>query len=808
MNFANDVRYGLRTLRKAPGFAITAIVTMALGIGATTAIFSVCDAMMWKPVPIPHLDTLAMVLERQPDDPHEFAGVTAADVADIGQQSSALESITMWTDGLANMAGRGAEPERVLQYLVSPNFFDVIGVLPALGRGFLPGESEPGRDHVVVLGDALWRRRYGADPQIVGKTIRLDDEDYVVAGVAAPKFTFPKAAEIWTPYAMSPAKRSDRKSRYFTAAGRLKPGSTSAQFAAELDVIGSRLAAQYPDTNRLRHFMTWDAHRFLVGEYNRLYLTMLLYSVLFVLLIACVNVANLQFARSTGRMREVALRTALGASRGQIVAQLVTESVLLSLCGAALGLAVAAWGLDLIRAGMPPEVERWIVGWSQIGLDGRAMFFTFVAAVGSGVLAGLAPAWQSSRPNLAAALKEGGRTSQGRSRHRVRNLLVAAEVALAVVLLIGASLMVFGFRNLVNAATSMEPATVLTFRLALTETKYSAPSQRRAFYSQVLERVSAIPGVRSAAAATALPYSDHSSTRGFSIEGRPVDNARPITAMYQTVTSDYFRTLHLGLRAGRLFDSHDGPDAPRVALISQRTAERYWPGEPLPIGKRIRMEGGDNPGWITIVGVTTDIMHDTFARTPRPTMYVPYEQDSRLWLDIGLRTSSDPARYGTAVTAAVRAVDPEQPVTDMRPMDVLIHNQALGIIYVAVLMGVFGALALVLACVGVYGVMAYLVQEQTHEIGIRMALGAPRDTVLGMILRRGLATTCLGLAVGLAASFLLARLLQNLIWGVPATDAATFIGIPIALVAAAALAILIPARRATRIDPMIALRYD
>jgi putative ABC transport system permease protein len=808
MNFANDVRFGLRTLRKAPGFALTAIVTMALGIGATTAIFSVCDAMMWKPVPIPHLETLAMVLERHSDDPHEYGGVTAADIADIGRQSNALDNLATWTDGLANVAGPGGEPERVMQYLVSANFFDVIGVPPALGRGFVAGENEAGRDHVVVLGDALWRRRYGADPGIVGKIIRLDDEDYVVAGVAAKKFTFPKAAELWTPSAMTPAQRADRKSRLYSAAGRLKAGITPAQLAAELDVIGSRLAAQHPDTNRLRHFMTWDAHRFLVGEYNRLYLTMLLYAVLFVLLIACVNVANLQFARSTGRMREVALRTALGASRGQIVAQLLTESVMLSLCGAALGLVIAGWGVELIRAGMPPEVEKYIVGWSLIGLDARAMFFTMIAAVASGVLAGLAPAWQSSRPNLAAVLKEGGRSSRGRGRHRLRNLLVAAEVSLAVVLLIGASLMVFGFGNLVNAATSMEPASLLTFRLALTDAKYKDPIQRRAFYNQVLERVAAIPGVRSAVGATALPYSDHSSWRGLLIEGRPADATKPIDAMYQTVTAGYFRTLHIGLRAGRLFNSHDGPDAPRVAIISQRMAERYWPGEAPPIGKRIRIEGGETATWITIVGVTSDIMHDTFDRTPRPALYVPYDQDSRLWLDIGLRTGSDPSRYGAAVAAAVRAVDPEQPVTDMHPMDTLIHNQALGLIYVAVLMGVFGVLALVLACVGVYGVMAYLVQEQTHEIGIRMALGAPRDSVLGMILWRGLATTSIGLAVGLAASFALSRLLQNLIWGIPATNAATFIGIPIALVAAAALAILIPARRATRIDPMIALRYD
>jgi putative ABC transport system permease protein len=534
MNFANDLRFAIRTLRKSPGFVLIAVITMALGIGATTAIFSVSDAMLWKPVPIPHLDTLAMVLERNPEEPNDFNGVSPGDATDIKREATTVEDLAVWTDGMANIAGPGGEPERVIQYLVSANFFDVLGIPPAIGRGFRAGENEPGREREVVLSDALWRRRYGADPAIVGRTIRLDDQDYLVTGVAAPKFTFPKAAELWTPYALSPAEAASRRNQDYKMAGHLKPGLTFAQLSAELDGIGARLAARYPETNRNRRFQTWDAHRFMVGDYNRQYVQMLFTAVLFVLLIACVNVANLQFARATGRLREVAVRTALGASRAQIVAQLVTESVLLSLAGAVLGLVVAAWGIDLIRAGMPAEVERYVVGWGEMGLDGRALLFTMAAALGSGVLAGVVPAWQASRPDLTGALKEGGRTSAGRGRHRLRGVLVAAEVALAVVLLVGASLMGRGFGALVHAATSMEPATLLTLRLSLTDTKYHEPHQRLAFYRDVLARAAAIPGVKAAVAATALPFSDHSTGRAVTIEGKPADPSRLPWGMYQS----------------------------------------------------------------------------------------------------------------------------------------------------------------------------------------------------------------------------------------------------------------------------------
>ncbi len=600
MSFWNDFRYGARKLRKAPGFAATSIITLALGIGATTAIFSVCDAMLWKPVPLPEIDRLAMVLNADPNDPNDWDPLTFADLEDLRAQTKSFRDITWWGYGLANIVGSNGESERVEQSLVGPNFFEVIGVQPVIGRGFQAGEDTAGRERVVVLSNGLWRRLFSSDPNVAGKTMRFDDEDYTVVGVMPANFEFPKTAQVWTPYAPTAEQRHSRTAHTVSAFGRLAPEATLASARSEMVAAGARLEREHPESNKNRRFRVDSLHDFLVGSYNRNYSELLFGASLFVLLIACANIANLQFARASGRTRELAVRTALGASRWRLMSQVLAESLLISLAGAAAGLLIASWGIEMIRGGMPAEVEKYITGWKSMGLDARALAFTLAVAVATGLLAGLAPAFQSARARVSEALKEGSRGSAGRGRHRVRGLLVAAQITLAVVLLVGASLMVRGFNALISASERFEPATLLTFRLAVTATKYKTPVQRTAFYREVIAHAQAIPGVRSVAAATALPHSNHSSGQAFDIEGKQFDPSNQPGAMYQSVNPAFFETTHTALRSGRLLQPGDGADTPRVAVISVRMAERWWPGEPLPVGRRIRVHGQEQ--WMTIAG--------------------------------------------------------------------------------------------------------------------------------------------------------------------------------------------------------------
>jgi len=809
MDLWQDIHYGWRMLRKSPVFTAIAIVTLGIGIGLTSAVYSVCDAMLWKPVALPHLETLVMILQRVPGDVDEWVPLAPADFDDVRRNSSTLKNMASWRSDLANVVITSGEPEGVLRTSVSANFFDSIGIQPVIGRAFQEGEDQPGREREIILSNRMWQNRFAGNIDVLNRDIRVDGENFTIVGVLPDSFDFPLATDIWVPDALSQAERNSRKANRLVALARISPATPLGAAAAEVDGIAAHLADSYPDTNSSRLFMVRPAHRFLVNYQREQYLIMLLCSGLFVLIIACVNVANLQFARATGRLREVAVRTALGASRWRIIAQLTTESVLLALLGAVLGLVFGKIGMGMIKTGMPVELQRFVLGWKEIQLDGRVLMFTLTAAVLSGILAGLAPAIQSSRPNLSDALKEGSRGgSAGVGRHRLRSILVVAEIAIAVVLLVGAGLMVRGFRAQVSNTANMDPGTLLTFRLPLTGNKYREPHQIATFYQDVLTGISTLPSVRSVAAASALPYSGHSNNRTYGIEGRQVEKPDDMPkGMYQVVSPAYFTTLHIPLISGRLLNETDGTDAPKVAVISKRMATRWWNGQ-SPVGAHIRLVGEEEGPWVTIVGVVDDILHSPYDREPRRTVYVPLQQAPSPWMDIAVRSTGNPLQSGRAVMAIIHNIDPERSAGDMQTMERAIHNSAIGLNFMAVLMGVFGMIALGLSAVGVYGVMAHIVAEQSRDIGIRMALGAQRKRVLGMIFRRGMLTIGIGLVVGLPLSWGLSRILASAIYGVTSNDTITFAGISFALMAAAALAIYIPARRAMKIDPIVALRYE
>ena len=786
--FWQDIRCGARQLRRSPGFTFVAATILALGIGATTAIYSMFDTVLWRPMGALDLPGLVAVTGAVPGQPHFFGPAAAADLEDIRDAATSLESLAIYENVNLNLVDAGGEAIRVEGVRVTPDFFRVASAQPAIGRTFTAGEQR-----VVVLSDDLWRRRFRADPAIEGRTIRIDGLNCTVVGVMPPDFTLPRSnRKLWLP--LEPA-RGDRASLACLAIGRLKPGRSVEQAAAEIDGIASRLAKTFPATNRDRRFRTWSYQHFLVGDYIPIYETMLLGAAIFVLLIACANVASLQFARAAERRREVAVRLALGAGRRRIVRQLATESVLLAAAGGAMGVLVAGWALALIKWRVPAEIRTYMPGWSQIGLNLHALAFALACAAASGIVAGLAPAWQCSRPNLAESMKEGARGSGAGVRTRLRSILVAAELALAVVLLVGAGLMVRGFQSLVWGGAGLDPGHMLTVHVSLTENQYREPWRIAAFYQDVRDRAGALPGVRSAVVVTAMPFSRASFAQPVAIEG---STKQPEVVQVQAVSPEYFRSLQIPLVSGTT-----SLEAARSAVVSQAMARRWS----LALGRRIQLGAPDGP-WLNVAGIVGDMRQSVLSRDPAPTVYVSWQQFPRRDMDIGMRTAGDPMRLAPGLAAAIRAADPEQPYSNMSTLATLISQEAFVFAYMAALMGAFGLIALALSAIGVYGVMSYVAAQLRHEIGVRMALGASRASVLGMLLGRGMRTAAVGMLIGAIPAFGLARLMRAFVWGVSLRDPATLVAIPLALLAAAALAIYVPARRGTRVDPMAALREE
>jgi putative ABC transport system permease protein len=803
-----DIRYGMRMLRKNPGFTAVAILTLALGIGANAAVFSVANAFLRKPIWFPAIDSLVVLTNVAPGGDDDRNSVTPADYLDWKVQSHSFEKVGAfeWRD--VNLTGNG-DPLKLSAAGVSANFFDILQSQPELGRAFLPAEDQPGKDQAIILGHALWANRFGSDPNIVGKTVRIDGLSRTVAGVMADDFDFPVSARIWLPLALSDREKTIRNDHYIHPVARLRPGVTAEQAEADLRTIEGRLQKDFPLSEKGWNVRVLPMRIYAADYYSRQYSVLLLCAVSFVLLIACANVANVQLARTTARNREFAVREAMGASRWRIIRQLLTESALLSIAGGVLGLFLANWAIALILAHMPPDVARYIAAWKHIQLDTDVFAYTLAIALAAGIISGLAPALQGAKTDLMEQLKEGGRgTSAGRSRRFLRSAFVVGEIAASLILLLGAGLTIKGVHALLNAHRGLAPESLLTMGLQLPPSKYNDSQKQAAFYERLLQQLNAAPGVKTAAIATQLPFGESNIKHGFRVEGIPEQPGEIRMVNSESVNSDYFRALNIPLREGRYFSEQDGTNSPRVAIISQRLARRFWPGSGA-IGKHIQETGeGTSEDWATIVGIVGDIRYDWNEREDYPALYFPYKQVPRSFTYVVLRAGRDPMALVHAARTAVEAVDPDQPVFEIKTFDRLISESVVGFSYVAAMMGVLGVIALILGSVGVYGVMAYSVVERTHEIGMRLALGAQPEEILKLMLSRGVILTGLGLLIGLPLSFMVANLLASLFFGVSSTDPLIFTSVPVLLTAISIWACYIPARRAMRVDPMVALRYE
>jgi putative ABC transport system permease protein len=806
--FFQDIRYALRILRKNPGFTVLAILTLALGIGANTAVFSVASAFLRKPVSFPELNRLVMVLELAPQQTVGWSQVSPATYLDWKKQSHSFEELAAWQYLGWNLTGNG-DPEKLNGARVSSNFFQTLGILPIMGRSFRPDEDQPGRGQVAIISYNLWKRRFASDPDIIGKTVDLDHQACDVVGVMGSEFNFPLAVDIWRPLALSPEEQTLRSRHDTMPIGRLKPGVSAHEAWAEITTIEGRLQKEFPQTETSWSIKTLPIGVFVSGEITDQYCKLLIGAVLFVLLIACANVANLLFARAASRQKEIALRRALGATQLRIVRQLLTESLVLAFAGAGLGLLLGQWGIGLIRYHMPPEVELYLPMWKHVRLEPDVFWYTAALALFAGLISGLAPAFRTSRTDFHQELKEGGRGNTGSpARQRLRSTLVIVEIALSLILLMGAGLTTKGVRALLVVNQNLDPEQILTMHLSLPESKYKTPQQKAAFVSDSLARFAALPGVTHAAVATNIPFGIYETNGTVSIQGQPTQAGQFRQANIESVNASYFRVMNIPLHQGRLLEETDGPDQPLAAVISQSFAQRYFHGED-PIGKFLK-RGAENSTapWIRVVGVAGDIRYNFLGAKEAPPIYLPYQQAPEGFCFMAVRTEGDPSTFIARVRGQIASIDPDQPVSRIMTLQKVISNGLIGFSYVAAMLDVLGIMAVVFAAVGVYGVMAYSVTERTHEIGVRMALGAPQRAVLRLILSHGLNITTVGLVLGLPAAWILARFMAGIFFGVSATDLTTFGGTTFLMCLITLLACYIPARRAMRVDPIIALRCE
>ena len=802
-----DFRYALRQLRKAPGFTAIAVVTLALGIGANTTVFSTINAMMIRPFPFPHLDRMVTVWETI--NTYDHLSPAPANFHDWSEQTTQFEELAAVRGFDANLTG-GNLAQHVEGSQVSSDFFSLLEMPSQLGRYIGPADFQRGVAPVAVISYGFWQQYLGADPGLVGKQLLLNGKSFTVIGIASHDLDFPTGSKIWTPLDLTGAAGEDRDNHYhLTVFGRLKNGVSISQAQANLGTIAASLAQRFPKTNTGHGINVRSTVEDLNSDSPQ-FLTLLAGAALFVLMLACANVANLQLARSSGRQREIALRAALGASHWQVGRQLLVESLLLALLGSIGAIVLSAWGNNLMTRSIPPFILEHIAGLQHLQIDSRVFLFTLLVAVATGVLAGIAPVWHFSRPNVNETLKEGARGGTATAgRKRFRTLLVTCEIALALVLLVGAGLMVKGFRALVTHDMGFDRSHVLTFHTVLSEEKYHDKDRIRGYYEQALRGIRALPGVESAACLTSVPSGWTWNWTEFNAEGAPraTDGEKPF-AISQIVTPEFFSTLRVPLQQGRLISDQDTSGAQPVAVVSESMARQAWRGQ-NPLGKRVRLgRPEDGQPFRTIVGVVGDVKPNAMDHDPSPTAYVPLAQQPESASAFVVRTSGDPLTLASLVSKQILSLDPDQPAYDLRSVDQVVSDGLSGIELASHMMLTFALCALLLAAAGIFAVTAYSVTQRTHEIGVRVALGARRFDVLRLVVGGAMKTAAIGLGIGLALAVLLTRAVSSALFGVVQFDTITIALLTLALASVAALAAYVPALRAAKVDPMVALRYE
>ncbi|HKP86351.1 MAG TPA: ABC transporter permease [Blastocatellia bacterium] len=805
-----DVRYAIRTLTARPGFTVVAALTLALGIGANTAIFTAVDRALLRPFPYKNQDALVHLRETVPQQDFGEHEASYPDYLDWRERNNVFEDMAGYSHGSLTLTGRG-EPERIEAGRVTASFFPLLGVEPSLGRAFLAEEDPASAERVAILSHGLWQRRFGSDPNIINQTITLNGASFTVVGVLPRGFHFAKvgAADLWLPLRPEPFQVARRNLYWLRVIARLKPDATREQADAEMSAIAQRIEHQFPDSHTGVGIRITRLRDEIVGPVKPL-LLILLGAVAFVLLISCANVANLSLARSATRRKEIAIRVALGSSRTRLVRQLLTESILLAAMGGVLGLLLAQWGIELLLAAIPDSLIIQMPYLEGLTLDMKVLGFTCALSLLTGVVFGLAPALQASRPDLTLALKEGGKSSAGTQRARLRSLLIVSEIALALILLIGAGLMIKSLGRLLEVNPGFDTKNLLTFKLSLFAKRYSEAPAAIAFHDELLARIERLPGVKGAATTDLLPLSGGGNTGSFLVEGQPAPSPGDKNeGNLRTVSPDYFSVMRIPLIEGRLFNERDNMSAPNVLVINKTMADRVFP-DGTAIGSRVVFVFDPAKQPWEIVGIVGNENVKSLDARVTPIVYFSYRQDGGGQIGVVVRTDADPASLIGAVRGEVSQLDPDLPVFGEMTMEQLISNSPSTFLrrYPALLISAFAVAAVGLATLGIYGVISYTVTQRTHEIGIRMALGARGADVLKLIVGQSMLVALIGIAVGLMGALALTRIMESLLFGVSATDPLTIACASLVLAGVALVASFVPARRATKVDPMVALRYE